>query len=96
MKVFYEICDESMGHAGRAYALIERLLKDGHKVDVYTFGQAHESFRLSDFPSDKLHEIEGACLPTASMVLTCLVVFQPSLVHATLSTQLQFHCNRRN
>jgi uncharacterized protein (TIGR00661 family) len=40
MKIFYGICGEGMGHAGRSLALIERLAALGHQVTVFTFGDA--------------------------------------------------------
>jgi uncharacterized protein (TIGR00661 family) len=38
MKIFYGICGEGMGHAGRSIALIERLIQLGHRVLVFSFG----------------------------------------------------------
>jgi uncharacterized protein (TIGR00661 family) len=43
MKIFYGICGEGMGHAGRSLALIERMLSLGHRVTIFTFADA---FRL--------------------------------------------------
>lgn len=40
MKIFYGICGEGMGHAGRSLALIERLVSLGHDVRVFTFADA--------------------------------------------------------
>ena len=37
MKIFYGICGEGMGHAGRSLALIERLSALGHRVTIFTF-----------------------------------------------------------
>jgi uncharacterized protein (TIGR00661 family) len=40
MKIFYGICGEGMGHAGRSLALIERLSALGHRVTIFTFADA--------------------------------------------------------
>lgn len=40
MKVFYGICGEGLGHCGRSLALIERLIALGHRVTLFTFGDA--------------------------------------------------------
>ncbi len=40
MKIFYGICGEGMGHAGRSLALIERLVALGHNVTIFTFADA--------------------------------------------------------
>ena len=40
MKIFYGICGEGMGHAGRSLALIERLVAQGHRVTIFTFADA--------------------------------------------------------
>jgi uncharacterized protein (TIGR00661 family) len=37
VKIFYGICGEGMGHAGRSLALIERLQELGHRVTIFTF-----------------------------------------------------------
>src|SRR5262245_37214204 len=38
MKIFYGICGDGMGHAGRSVALVERLTKLGHQVFIFSFG----------------------------------------------------------
>jgi len=38
MKIFYGICGDGMGHAGRSIALIERLTSLGHRVFIFSFG----------------------------------------------------------
>src|SRR5262252_4507631 len=38
MKIFYGICGDGMGHAGRSIALIERLTSVGHRVFIFSFG----------------------------------------------------------
>jgi uncharacterized protein (TIGR00661 family) len=40
MKIFYGICGEGMGHAGRSLALVERLTALGHRVTIFTFADA--------------------------------------------------------
>lgn len=40
MKIFYGVCGEGMGHAGRSLALIERLTALGHRVTIFTFADA--------------------------------------------------------
>ncbi|HEY2839295.1 MAG TPA: glycosyltransferase family protein [Pirellulales bacterium] len=40
MKIFYGVCGEGMGHAGRSLALIERLAALGHRVTIFTFADA--------------------------------------------------------
>jgi uncharacterized protein (TIGR00661 family) len=40
VNVFYGICGEGLGHCGRSLALIERLIALGHRVTLFTFGDA--------------------------------------------------------
>jgi uncharacterized protein (TIGR00661 family) len=45
LKIFYGICGEGFGHSGRSLALIERLSALGHKVTIFTFGDALRMLR---------------------------------------------------
>jgi uncharacterized protein (TIGR00661 family) len=56
VNIFYGICGYGMGHAGRAIALIERLVKLGHEVTTFTFTDA---FRLLEKSGYRPHRIEG-------------------------------------
>ena len=56
LKIFYGICGEGMGHAGRSIALIERLKGLGHRVTIFTFADA---FRLLASAGYQPHRIEG-------------------------------------
>ncbi len=56
VKIFYGICGEGMGHAGRSIALIERLVSLGHEVTIFTFADA---FQLLDRSGYQPHRIEG-------------------------------------
>ncbi|MGD9722061.1 MAG: glycosyltransferase family protein [Pirellulales bacterium] len=41
MKIFYGVCGEGMGHAGRSIAMIERLTALGHRVTIFTYAEAY-------------------------------------------------------
>jgi uncharacterized protein (TIGR00661 family) len=56
LKIFYGICGEGMGHAGRSIALIERLTAMGHRVTIFTFADA---LRLLTSAGYVPHRIEG-------------------------------------
>lgn len=59
MIIFYGVCGEGQGHAGRSLTLTQRLMQEGHEVHVFTFGEGTKLFRLGGFPLDRLHEIPG-------------------------------------
>ena len=59
MKILYGVCGEGRGHAGRSFALAQRLLSLGHQIDVFTFDQGYDLFLLSGFPEKNLHRIPG-------------------------------------
>lgn len=59
MVIFYGVCGEGRGHAGRSFALANKLLSRGHEVHVFTFADGYDLFNLSDYPPRYLHEIEG-------------------------------------
>ncbi len=56
VKIFYGICGEGMGHAGRSIALIERLAALGHHVTIFTFD---DGFRLLTESGFLLQRIAG-------------------------------------
>jgi uncharacterized protein (TIGR00661 family) len=56
VKIFYGICGEGMGHAGRSLALIERLVTLGHRVTIFTFADALNLLAKSGY---KPEEIQG-------------------------------------
>jgi len=56
VKVFYGICGEGLGHAGRSIAVIERLTRLGHNVTTFTFGSALQLLQSSGYGS---YEIDG-------------------------------------
>jgi uncharacterized protein (TIGR00661 family) len=56
VKVFYGICGEGMGHGGRSIAMIERLAALGHRVTIFTYGDA---FRLLVDSGYQPQRIEG-------------------------------------
>jgi uncharacterized protein (TIGR00661 family) len=56
VKIFYGICGEGMGHAGRSMALIERLASLGHKVTIFTFANALQLLVRCGYQP---HRIEG-------------------------------------
>jgi uncharacterized protein (TIGR00661 family) len=56
LKIFYGICGEGMGHAGRSIALIERLTAMGRRVTIFTFADA---LRLLKSAGYQPHCIEG-------------------------------------
>jgi uncharacterized protein (TIGR00661 family) len=56
VKIFYGICGEGMGHAGRSIALIERLAALGHQVTIFTFADALQLLTRSGY---KPHRING-------------------------------------
>jgi uncharacterized protein (TIGR00661 family) len=56
MKIFYGICGEGMGHAGRSIALVERLIQLGHRVVVFSCG---DGSRLLEKLGFQPHAIEG-------------------------------------
>jgi uncharacterized protein (TIGR00661 family) len=56
VKIFYGICGEGMGHAGRSIALIERLIALRHRVTIFTFADA---LRLLESAGYQAQKIEG-------------------------------------
>jgi uncharacterized protein (TIGR00661 family) len=56
VKIFYGICGEGMGHAGRSIALIERLAALGHRVTIFTFADALQLLSRSGY---RPHRIDG-------------------------------------
>lgn len=54
MKIFYGVCGEGMGHAGRSIALIERLVRLGHQVRVFTFADGLALFEKSGFQPQRI------------------------------------------
>lgn len=56
MKIFYGICGEGMGHAGRSLALIERLQALGHEVTIFTFA---DGLRLLESAGYRPIRIDG-------------------------------------
>jgi uncharacterized protein (TIGR00661 family) len=63
VKIFYGICGEGMGHAGRSIALIERLVAIGHDVTIFTFADALHLLSRSGYD---VHEIDGLRFSTTS------------------------------
>jgi uncharacterized protein (TIGR00661 family) len=58
MKVFYGICGEGMGHAGRSLALIERLLTLGHHVTIFTFADANRLLANSGYSTQPIDGLQ--------------------------------------
>jgi len=56
MNIFYGICGDGMGHAGRSIALLERLTTLGHRVCIFSFG---DGIRLLEKFSFAPKAIEG-------------------------------------
>jgi UDP:flavonoid glycosyltransferase YjiC (YdhE family) len=63
VKIFYGICGEGMGHAGRSMALIERLVAMGHRVTIFTFADALQLLARS---GSHAHELDGLRFATNS------------------------------
>src|SRR5262245_65242427 len=58
MKIFYGICGEGMGHAGRSLALVERLMSMGHRVTIFTFADAYNLFANSGFAPCRINGLQ--------------------------------------
>lgn len=58
VKIYYGICGEGMGHAGRSLALIERLLSMGHRVTIFTFADAFRLLANSGYHSCSVNGLQ--------------------------------------
>jgi uncharacterized protein (TIGR00661 family) len=63
VKIFYGICGEGMGHAGRSIALIERLVALGHRVTVFTFADAFRLLLDSGYEPQRIEGLQFRIAP---------------------------------
>ncbi|OGJ16524.1 hypothetical protein A3K74_00230 [Candidatus Pacearchaeota archaeon RBG_13_33_26] len=56
MRILYGVCGDGFGHSSRAMEIISHLQKKGHKVLVFTFGQATSVLKNAGF---RVVEVEG-------------------------------------
>src|SRR5689334_13820843 len=54
-KIFYGVAGEGLGHAARAYAVIENMPE--YEFHVFTFGKAYSFFKKMNYPF--VYEIKG-------------------------------------
>ncbi len=58
VKIFYGICGEGMGHAGRSIALVERLIALGHEVRIFTFADALQLLTTSGYTPERIEGLQ--------------------------------------
>jgi uncharacterized protein (TIGR00661 family) len=58
VNIYYGICGEGMGHAGRSIALIERLIALGHRVKIFTFANAFELLVTSGYQPRRISGVQ--------------------------------------
>jgi uncharacterized protein (TIGR00661 family) len=67
VKIFYGICGEGMGHAGRSIALIERLVAMGHRVTIFTSADALQLFSRSGYSPCEIECLRFATTPNGAI-----------------------------
>lgn len=67
MKIFYGICGEGMGHAGRSIALVERLAALGHRVRIFTFADGFQLLEKAGFQPQRIIGLQFKELPNGNV-----------------------------
>jgi len=90
--LIYGICGEGLGHAARAYALIERLEQD-FEVHILTSGDAYEFFSGLEYPH--LHLVggirfvkQGQSIDWAASILHCFKFVANGRTHLQQATAI--------